>query len=321
MTPRRLLALGLASICGLCLAVACASSDDRAAPLHRAVTVQPPGPAAQTPIDLPGIHNVVAYGAGIYSGSVPEGDEGFETLASLGIRTVISVDGAAPEVDEAAKHDLRYVHFPVTYGGISAERQLEITRAVRDLPGPVYIHCHHGKHRSAGASAAASVALGRLDNATATARMKVSGTAANYKGLYACASDSRPLTEAQISAAPNDFPSKWKTTGMVDSMVAIDEANDQLKAIEKAEWGVPADHPDLVPSAVAGNLENLLRGLEKDHDSVSKPAEFRELLRASADAAQKLEDGLVNQQSGEELAKRMKAVADSCKSCHVKYRD
>lgn len=321
MNPRRLLALGLAAFTGLCLAVACASSEDRPAAAPRAVTVPPPTATAEKPVDLPGLHNVVAYGTGIYSGSVPEGGEGFETLANMGIRTVISVDGAAPEADEAAEHGLRYVHFPVTYGGISAERQLEITRAVRDLPGPVYIHCHHGKHRSAAASAAASVALGRLDNAQATARMKVSGTAANYEGLYACASDSRPLSEAQISAAPNDFPSKWKTTGMVDAMVAIDEANDQLKAIEKAKWGVPADHPDLVPSAVAGNLENLLRGLEKDHDSVSKPAEFHELLKASADAAQKLEDGFVNKQTGEELAKLMKSVADSCKACHTKYRD
>lgn len=321
MTPRSILALGLASLATVCLAVACSTSLEHAEPAARAVTLPPPAPTAEKPVDLPGIHNVVAYGTGIYSGSVPEGGEGFETLASMGIRTVISVDGAAPDAEEAAQHGLRYVHFPVTYGGISEERQLEITRAVRDLPGPVYIHCHHGKHRSAAASAAASVALGRLDNAAATARMKVSGTALNYKGLYACASDSRRLSDAEISAAPDDFPSKWRTTGMVDAMVAIDEANDQLKAIEKAKWGVPADHPDLIPSAVAGNLENLLRGLEKDHDSVAKPAEFRALLKASADAAQKLEDGLVNKQSGDELAQRMRSVADSCKACHTKYRD
>lgn len=321
MTLRSILALGFASLATLCLAVACSTSYVQTESAPRTVTVPPPAPNAETPVDLPGIHNVVAYGTGIYSGSVPEGGEGFETLASMGMRTVISVDGAAPDADEAAKHGLRYVHFPVTYGGISEERQLEITRAVRDLPGPVYIHCHHGKHRSAAASAAASVALGRLDNAQATARMKVSGTAPNYEGLYACASDSRRLSDSEISAAPDDFPSKWRTTGMVDAMVAIDEANDQLKAIEKARWGVPADHPDLIPSAVAGNLENLLRGLEKDHDSISKPQEFRELLKASADAAQKLEDGLVNEQSGEELAKLMKSVADSCKACHTKYRD
>lgn len=318
MQPRQLAASGLALLAALGLALACTSTPD-AAP--RPVTVPPPPLTAEKGVDFPGIHNVVAYGPGIYSGSVPEGEAGFESLANMGIRTIISVDGAAPEVDEAEDLGMRYVHFPVTYGGIGDDRRLEITRAVRDLPGPVYIHCHHGKHRSAGASATAAVALGRLDNEAALARMKVSGTAPNYKGLYACATDTHLLTDGQISAAPNDFPSRWKTSGMVDSMVAIDEANDQLKALEKAEWGMPKDHPDLVPSAVAGNLENVLRSLLDDHDTLAQPQEFRDIMKSAADAAQKLEDGIVSQAAADDLNQRMKAVAQSCKACHTKYRD
>ncbi len=303
----------------LWLTAACSTSTPSLPP--RPVTVPPPDLTAEKPVDLPGLHNVVAYAPGVYSGSVPEGDAGFETLANMGIRTILSVDGAAPEAEEAEERGLRYVHLPVTYGGIDAERRLEIARAVRDLPGPVYIHCHHGKHRSAAAAAAASVELGLLDNDAALARMKVSGTAPSYTGLYLCATETRRLSDAEISRASNDFPSRWKTSGMVDSMVAIDEANDQLKALEKAGWTVPKDHPDLVPGAVAGNLENLLRALTSDHESLSKPEEFRDLLKASADAAQKLEDGVVNKVTTDELAARMKAVADSCKKCHTKYRD
>lgn len=49
--------------------------------------------------DLAGLHNVVLFHEGFYSGSAPEGDEGFNTLASIGIKTIISVDGAIPEND------------------------------------------------------------------------------------------------------------------------------------------------------------------------------------------------------------------------------
>jgi TonB family protein len=34
-----------------------------------------------------------------------------------------------------------------------------IVRAVRDLPGPIYVHCHHGKHRSAAEGANTDVSL------------------------------------------------------------------------------------------------------------------------------------------------------------------
>ena len=57
-------------------------------------------------------------------------------------------------------------------------RKLEIARALqlaRDR-GAVYVHCHHGKHRSAGAAGAAAVTLGWSTTAQATERLKVSGT-------------------------------------------------------------------------------------------------------------------------------------------------
>ena len=43
-------------------------------------------PAAR---DLPGLHNVVAFHDGFWSGSVPEGDAGFASLKALGVRTII----------------------------------------------------------------------------------------------------------------------------------------------------------------------------------------------------------------------------------------
>jgi protein tyrosine phosphatase (PTP) superfamily phosphohydrolase (DUF442 family) len=112
--------------------------------------------------DLPGVHNLVAYDDGYVSGRQPEGDVGFDTLAAMGVKTIISVDGAEPEVEKAGVRGMRYINLPITYGGIEDARQLETTRATRDAmrEGPVYIHCHHGKQRSAGAAAVAVANLG-----------------------------------------------------------------------------------------------------------------------------------------------------------------
>src|SRR3954469_16937766 len=84
-------------------------------------------------IDVPpaepiGIQNLHQVGEGLWSGSAPEGDEGFQTLHDLGVMTIISVDGTKPDVERARRFDLRYVHLPVGYGGITRDRQLTLAR-------------------------------------------------------------------------------------------------------------------------------------------------------------------------------------------------
>ncbi|MFM7131243.1 MAG: hypothetical protein ACKO0V_17990, partial [bacterium] len=64
---------------------------------------EPEEPARQSPRHLPEvkIENVWQFGPGLYSGGQPEGPTGFQSLADLKIKTIISVDGAAPALDLA----------------------------------------------------------------------------------------------------------------------------------------------------------------------------------------------------------------------------
>src|SRR5438105_3507728 len=55
-------------------------------------------------VEAPGIHNVFQITAALFSGSSPEVEEGFRSLQKLGIKTVISVDGARPDVVTAHKY-------------------------------------------------------------------------------------------------------------------------------------------------------------------------------------------------------------------------
>ena len=57
----------------------------------------------------------------------------------LGVKTVISVDGAKPDVDLAKKHGMRYVHLPHGYDGVPDDRAKELAKAVR-RPGRPDLH-------------------------------------------------------------------------------------------------------------------------------------------------------------------------------------
>src|SRR4051812_12165364 len=83
-----------------------------------------PVPTPPAVVDLPGVHNVLRLNDRLYSGSSPEGDGGFQSLQGLGVRTIITVDGARPEVERARKHGMRYVHLPIGYDGVPRSQAL-----------------------------------------------------------------------------------------------------------------------------------------------------------------------------------------------------
>lgn len=324
---RILYLLLMASALGAAL-TACRKSPrppaDAAPSTRAAAPLAGPSPRDEQPTDLPGLHNVVAFVDDYYSGSAPEGEEGFATLAALGVKTIVSVDGAAPDVEAAAAHGIRYIHLPIGYNGFDEQRKLELARASRDAieQGPVYIHCHHGKHRSAGAAGTAAAALGWATAEEMVARMKISGTSPSYSGLYACTAETTTVDAALIDAIAPDFPSVSQPAGLVKAMVEIDIITEHLKAIQKAKWLVPADHPDLAPVAEAGRLRDLFRFLETDDRALAKPAEFMEHMLESGRVAQSLEDLLAGAIVDPAKADaHFATLLASCKACHAEYRD
>ncbi|MBL8759581.1 MAG: cytochrome c [Phycisphaerae bacterium] len=289
------------------------SSQDQASGVGVATHI-----AAHTHEALPNLYTLTP---GVISGGVPGGDAGFDELKAMGVRTIISVDGAAPDVARAEARGMRYVHIPTTYAETTMEQQLEIARAVRDLPGPVYVHCHHGKHRSPAASAAAMVVLGRITPEQGLAFMKQAGTAAGYTGLYACVADAKPVDRATLDAAPADFPAVRTPKGITAAMVETDEVFEHLKAVRAAGWRVPPDHPDLVPAALAGRLADLLRHSGEDPKVEALGPAYAAILAESIKRATALEDAIVAKADAARLEADWAKVSASCKDCHVKYRD
>src|SRR5581483_355243 len=221
MRTREILAAGLLALLGSCAA---------------------PEPA---PIRKPGLDNAYRLTDRVPSGAPPEGEATFRELAQLGVRTVISVDGARPDVEAAKKAGLRYVHLPIGYDGVPKERALELAKAIEELDGPVYVHCHHGQHRGPAAAVVACVVAGTMDNARAVETMKTMGTGPQYVGLWASAREAAKADPATLRALRVEYRETAPVPPLAEAMVAADGAFELLELSGKAGGRAPAGHPDL----------------------------------------------------------------------------
>ncbi len=284
------------------------------------VIIEQPEISAQTPRNLPGVNNVVTYAPGLLCGGVPEGDEGFETLAAIGIKTVISVDGATPDLKRSGTLAIRYVHLPIGYDTITIARQQQLAQAISNLESPIYMHCHHGKHRSGAGLATALVRSGRMTIEAVSARMHVSGTSPSYAGLWQAVRDAEPLGKEQLRADPASFPSITEVTGLVGVMAEIDQVIDLVRQSHEAKWRAPDDHPDLVAEKETQRLSELFKSLLSDEESLAHPAEYQRFLNNSIKVSERL-DQAVRGQNAIQAAQMLSTLATSCKTCHRTYRN
>ncbi len=272
--------------------------------------------AQETPVDLPGLNNLSRASENVIVGSEPHGDAAFENLRSLGITTIISVDGATPDVEAARKHGLRYIHIPFGYDGIPSDATKALARAAREITTPMYVHCHHGRHRGPAAAAIVCISSGSLTQVQALELMTTAGTSKDYTGLWR---DVRNF----IPPGPDEVLPELLEVAPVDSIVAtmakIDRSFDNLKLCAAAGWKTPKDHPDLVPASeallVQEGLHEASRHLQAQHDE-----QFRKWLTDSESLAADLCAAVKSGDSATPSV-RLKAVEQSCKRCHSAYRD
>lgn len=320
-TPMPFRRPSLLALASLFVWTACQQSASHAVTDHDAhAMVAAPPVGAEKSVHLPGLHNVVTYAPDVIGGGVPEGEEGLRTLAAMGVKTIVSVDGATPDVATAAKHGLRYVHLPISYDTVTPARQQELAQAIESLPGPIYLHCHHGKHRSAAALGTATVLAGKLTPEQACERMAVSGTSPSYEGLWKAVREAQPLPADRLHADPASFPSISKVTGMVATMAEIDLVFDLLKQAKEAGWKAPDDHPDLVAPKETARLARLFANLQQDADSVQLPADYQAKLQHSIDLSAQFDQAVRSGDHGK-ADELYTAVQKGCKDCHKDYRD
>lgn len=258
--------------------------------------------------DSPGIHNLIRVNDWLYTGSEPEAEPGFQSLHDLGIRTVITVDGTKPDLARAGERGIRYVHIPIGYNAIPQERVLQIAKAMQSLPKPIYLHCHHGKHRG---PAAAMAGLRCLDPSWTAAEgeryLKLAGTSSEYSELFASVARQSPPEQGTLEMIPPEFPSVAVIPDFVGKMLELDELIGRLKKSHSRDGSVnPQD-------AIA--LREAYRELQRD--SGTKPEEFRRLLATGEIHAEEL----VQSGSSVSLNNALAISESTCAECHKKFRN
>tara|TARA_R110002049_G_scaffold2750_4_gene21958 strand:+ start:126978 stop:127937 length:960 start_codon:yes stop_codon:yes gene_type:complete len=304
----------------MCLACTAAAQTD----------FDPVDTSASLPRLVPSEHlpNLVEIHPRVFSGGLPEDDEAFRELATIGVRTIISVDGAKPDVDAAKSYGLRYVHLPHGYDGIPETRIKELAKAVRDLDGPVYIHCHHGKHRSPAAASAACVAAGLVPTSDVSTILKLAGTSERYRGLFRSALQTVPIAPDAIDQLQPQFRPIAPIPPMAEAMVAIDHAFGHLKPLLEAETVSNKDHPDLDAAHEALLLREQFTESLRTPDVGNRPDDFRRLMRESESDAESLERLLLQQKTTQDkdatrtaIREKINRIEKNCQVCHAEYRD
>jgi protein tyrosine phosphatase (PTP) superfamily phosphohydrolase (DUF442 family) len=268
------------------------------------------------PLEIAELENLRRLSPNVYSGGEPKSAQAFEELANLGVRTVVSVDGARPAVESARAAGLRYVHIPIGYDGIPDEAAGALTRLARDTEGPIYIHCHHGKHRGPAAAAIVCRAAGHVGESGATNILEQAGTSRDYAGLWRdVAGYEPPPADAKLP----ELVEVAKVDSLAAAMAAIDRAFDKLKLCREAGWQTPAAHPDLVPSREAVLLYEGFREAGRNlADGCDET--FRTWLSESESAAATLQAAL-DGGLAEKAAPLLTQIDVSCKRCHDRYRN
>ena len=312
MKPNHIASLGAAFL--LCAALAaCESATPSAAPAEPlTVTLNAQGEPA-------GIEHHKRWSDKVGQGGQPAGDVAFRNIAALGYKTVLSVDGATPDVAGAAKYGLTYVHVPIEYSGITREQEVQIVKAVQASDGPVFIHCHHGVHRGPAAAMVARIGVEGLSNEQATADLKASGCSAKYEGLYRDVAKFTAPPADEIARAPMP-PSRANVGGSVEHMAAAGRVFERLQACEKAGGGPPPSEPDVNPPHEAVILSEHFRELARLDDMKSHGDAFVKWLADSETSAKAIESSLrAGDKAGATAA--LASVKKTCDTCHKKYRD
>ena len=270
--------------------------------------------------------NPIEVHQGLISGGLPESEEAFRELQQRGVKTLISVDGVRPDIQFAERFGLRYVHIPHGYDGIPEASLKKLVKTVLELPGPTYIHCHHGKHRSPTAAAAVCVAQEWMSSEQAKKILDLAGTSPTYKGLFLTVERTKPISRDAIASFPFEFESQCDVSPLIDTMVLIDEKFGSLKKLADKGWVQEESRIDYAHESVL--LREAYEELARMESIGQYGKEFLRQIETSQRFAESIERILnarsTNKPTNEQrlfLNSSWKSLKQSCVECHQRYRD
>lgn len=265
------------------------------------------------------LHNVYHLSEQIVSGGEPLGADGMAKVAAMGVKTILSVDGKIPDREAAARHGMRYVHVPIQYRRISGDELLKMAKMFRELDGPFYIHCFHGRHRGPAAAAVGRLVLDGASREQALAEMRQwCGASGKYEGLYRTIATATMPTPEQTQAYEWDFPAAHRLGDFRQSMVGLTRHWDNLELLGQRGFEADPAHPDLDAVNEAKQFASLF---EQGADyTAHAPEDFNEWMQDSVLESKALLAALERGEAAR-AKKSLRVLKQTCVSCHASYRN
>ena len=196
------------------------------------------------------------------SGSSPEDESGFASLAKLGVKTIVSVDGAKPDVAarDTAWHGVcafaLRVRRRTTRSGVCELAKLTAVRpwaVLRSLPQ----RSSSWASRRCGDADCATMPVG-IRSGRVVASAGRHQPAISWLDSYAAKSYSAEASD-ELSGVSDEFPAIVADQRFGQCMVA-DRCTTGVdsRLVKAANWIVPASHPDIDPPHEAVQLSNII---------------------------------------------------------------
>jgi protein tyrosine phosphatase (PTP) superfamily phosphohydrolase (DUF442 family) len=277
-------------------------------------------------LNQPALPNAIVVTERVISGGQPAGSDGFAVLKELGVQTVVSVDGVRPEVEMARRFGLKYVHLPHGYDGIQEDRAHSLAAAIQQLPGRIYFHCHHGRHRSPAAAAIALIGTGHLSTAEARQLLAKAGTSPEYQGLWQSV-DSASVISERLRNKPRAFPESVDPAPLVEVMGRMELTLVRLEVQADVAWQADLHDPGRTAVHEALLLKEYFNELLRLDGIRARPQKFRSRMETSRRQSHRLHQLLKSDEPPscrerlERATSLLKSIREDCRSCHQQFRD
>ena len=279
------------------------------------------------PTNTDSLHQLFRLSHNIFSGAEPDQPGALQAIAGLGVKTILSVDGKAPNHEAAVAAGLRYVHVPIRYKGITEEEKLAIAKTFREMPGPFYVHCFHGKHRGPAAAALGRVVLDGASRERAVAEMRQwCGTSSKYEGLYQSIAYEDLPTAEDTADHDFDFAPAFQFEGLRGAMIEISRSFEGIEGSAKVDWKPNPNHPDLVPLNEARRIFQAYQQTLQHEDLTSTPSDLQEAMKRAAEQSAEMIrllelKGQGNAGAADQAKALVASMKSSCGACHKAYRN
>ena len=281
------------------------TNGDAASPIHA--------------LNNPLLTNAYRFNKNLITGARPENESGYQELKRLDVKTIVCVDAAPPETEISDRLGITTVHLPISSRELPQKRALELAKAVRDLPGPVYIECNSGRQRSVPAAAVASIMLGDMTPEQALLALKTAGTSPAYAALYAATQSAARVSKDTLDGVTVNFTARAEVLRLPKTMVEIEKTWRRIEAAQALNWKIPDTRKDLKVDDDLLHMIDLFMQASA-WDEMSDPETFKlvaecEKCLAATRHAWKKDPKAAGRD--EDLNASFKGALNSCLNCHA----